>query len=321
MRTSVAMLACVPVILVGASVAFGQGTTLQYRWIKGDDLRYRFTVQGSTTMSGMPGVAEMQMEQTSVQVVRLKVLDVAADGSATLSQTVESMRMEMSTQDGKTVFDSAAADTAADSGPPELRATLAAMLGEPITITMAPTGAVIKVEGLSRIVDKMMKTIPQGGAAALFVSQLKAGMTDEAVRSTFSQGFVTFPDHAVTTGGTWTGEFPMSIPNMGTLSTSKTSTLVGIESNSGSPVARIATAISMRQVAPSPQAGPMGMTFKIADCKGEGEVLFDIAKGRVLKSSYKSDMPMTMSMPSPGGEQVNVKSLVRSTATMEIVDK
>jgi hypothetical protein len=60
-------------------------------------------------------------------------------------------------------------------------------------------------------------------------------------------------------------------------------------------------------------SGALGMTAKLADSDGEGEILFDIAKGRVQKTSFKTEMPMTLSVSGPAGSQINSQGLVRST--------
>ena len=303
------------------SSAYGQDAALRYRWVKGEEVRYRVSQQGTTTISGLPGMGEMTMDQSHVQVLRLTVEDVATDGSATLRQTFESVRMELNSPAGKAVFDSAAADKPTDPIAVAIGATMSAMIGESITVVLVPTGAVIKVEGMSRIFDKIMKTLPQDPTGAQVFSQLKGTMSDDAMRSMFEQGFATFPDHAVKAGETWTGQFRMSLPIIGTVTTTRTSTLQGVESSNGTSIARIATMFAMRQDAEASPPGPMGMTAKLADSKGEGEILFDIAKGRVQKTSSRSEMPVTLSMTGPNGSQINAQSLVRTTVTMELVEK
>ena len=308
-------------VLVAVSSAYGQDATLRYGWVKGDEFRYRLSQQGTMTITGLGGIGDMTTDQSNAQVFRLTVEDVDADGSATLRQTFESVRLETNSPAGKKVFDSAAADKPIDPIAAAMGTTMSAMIGESITIVLAPTGAVIKVEGTSRIFDKVMKTLPQNPAAAQTVSLLKGIMSDDAMRSMLEQGFVTFPDHAVKPGETWTGQFKMSNPMFGSLTTTRTSTFTGVESTSGTSIARITAMVAVRQDSEASPSGPMGMTVKLADSTGEGEILFDIAKGHVQKTSFKSEMPMTMSVTGPAGGQINSLSLVRNTITMEIVEK
>jgi hypothetical protein len=321
MRFLVGTLTCVVAILVGVSSTYGQDATLRYRWTNGDEVRYRLSQQGSTTVTGLPGVGEMTTDQSSVQVIRLTVEDIATDGSSTLRQTFESMRMEVNTPAGKAVFDSAAADTPIDPIAAAMGMTMSAMIGESITIVLLPTGAVSRVEGMSRILDKIMKTLPQNPAVAQTIGQLQGMMGDDAMRSLFEQSFMKFPDRAVKAGETWTGQFKMSNPMFGALTTTLTSTLQGVEASNGASIARITATIAMAQDAQASPTGLPGLTAKLADSRGEGEILFDITKGRLQKSSFKTEMPVTMSMTSPAGGDINSQMLVRNTVTMEIVEK
>ena len=60
MRTTRFALLAIAVALVGdVSSALGQDATLRYKWVKGDQVRYRTTQRSSTTMSGVPGLGEL----------------------------------------------------------------------------------------------------------------------------------------------------------------------------------------------------------------------------------------------------------------------
>ena len=314
MRLRVALIAAVAAVLVAAS-SYGQEATLRYRWVKGEEVRYRIGREATTTMSGLPGAGEMTVTQNSVQVVRVSV-DDAGPESATLRMTFESVRMEVATPMTKMIFDSAA-----DKPSNPLGMTISAMIGESITLVVAPAGNVIKVEGMSRIFDKMAKALPQSPAAnAQVLGQLRASLGDEAFSSMFSQGFAQFPDRPLKPGDSWSHAINVSVPIVGTISTATTSTLKAIEVSAGASIARIATLIVLKQDA-NAATGLSGMTVKLADGTGEGEVLFDISKGRVQKTSNKTDMPMSMSMTGPDGTQITTQGVNRTTMTMEIVEK
>jgi hypothetical protein len=53
-------------------------------------------------------------------------------------------------------------------------------------------------------------------------------MGDDAIRAMFQQGFSAFPNHPVTPGENWTGQFQMTNPMFGK-TTSTTSTLKSVE--------------------------------------------------------------------------------------------
>jgi Family of unknown function (DUF6263) len=314
-RFRVASIAVLVAVLVDSSSSYGQEATLRYRWVKGEEVRYRVSQQGTTTMSGLPGAGEMTVTQNSVQILRVSV-DEAGPESATLRMTFEAVRMEMTTPMTKVVFDSAA-----DKPSDPLGMAMAAMIGESITLVAAPTGHVTRVEGMSRILEKMTKTLPQSPGNAQVFGLLKTSMSDDMMSNMFSQGFAQFPDRAVKAGDSWSHEFNVSVPMVGTLSTTNTSTLKAIELSAGTSLARIATLVVMKQDANAAAAGFPGMTARLANGTAEGEVLFDITKGRVQRTSNNTDLPMSMSMTGPDGTQINAKSVTRTTMTMEIVEK
>ncbi len=321
MRTRVATLTTAVAVLLGASLVFGQDATLRYRWVKGDVLRYRLSGHSSTTTTGLPGMGDMTLDQDMTQVMRISVDEVAADGTATLRQSIESMRMEMTSPAGKSAIDSAAKDKPSDPRAAAMQAMISAMVGEPVTVVVAPTGAVTKVEGMSRLFEKVMKTMPQDPMTAQALKEMQGSMGDDAIRSMFEQGFATFPDHAVKAGETWTGKFQIRNPAMGALTATRTSTLEGVDSTGGTAIARIATTIAVKQDEAASRSGPMGMTSKVAESKGNGEILFDVAKGRMQKTSFKSEMPVTMSMSAPDGSPITAQTLIRTTLTMDLVEK
>src|ERR1700730_7156941 len=86
--------------------AHAQGSTLRYRWTNEDALTYRMSIRTNSTISGVPGAGDMSIDQTMTQTVRIAAQDVAPDGTATLRQTFESVRMEMNGPMGKVVYDS-----------------------------------------------------------------------------------------------------------------------------------------------------------------------------------------------------------------------
>jgi hypothetical protein len=303
------------------SSASGQDAVLRYKWVEGDEIRYRIELQSNATMSGLPTVGEMTVDQHSFQVIRLTVVSVAADGSATLRQTFESVRMEVSSPAGKTVFDSSAADAPANASKPSIATTMAALVGESITVVVLPNGTVTKVEGMSRLLDKMTNTLGQNPMAAQVAGQLRATMSDDAMRNVFEQGFPAFPERAVTPGDTWTRELTASVPILGMLTTTSTLTLKGIENSDGVALARMAVVIAMRQSQQASPSSPLPITAVFGDSKGEGEILFDLTRGRIQKTSLKTQMPATMSMPAPDGSQITVQGHFATTMTTQTVEK
>lgn len=101
-------------VMCGAVLGAMQDVSLQYRWTKGEALRYRIAQVSATTISGLPGgMPDMTIDQSTTQVFRTVAEEIAADGTTTLRQVVESIKMDMSSPMFTTSFDSASPDGAA----------------------------------------------------------------------------------------------------------------------------------------------------------------------------------------------------------------
>jgi Family of unknown function (DUF6263) len=303
---------------VTSLTAFRQEVKLAYTWPAGVPLRYRITQNTVTTMSGMPGMGEMTLDQTITQVLRIVAEKVGADGTATLQQVIESVKMDMTTPMGKMGFDSA--DPGATQDPTGMMKDIfSAMLNEPFLVVMAPTGRIESVEGLSRVVEKISKTLPQNPGSAAALDAIKASLSDEAMRGMIGQGFVAFPDKPVKAGETWNGQLKNTNPAMGAMTTEISSTLKGIEGSGDAQIARIALKFLMKQESAATNA--IGMIMKVADSSGEGELSFDVGKGRAQRSSVQMQIPMTVSGNGPDGTAVNLTTNAKSTITIELIEK
>ena len=63
------------------------------------------------------------------------------------------------------------------------------MAGESVLIEMAPDGTVRKVDGASRLADKLAAVMASDPAAGRAGQGFRSGLTDEALKSTLEQTF------------------------------------------------------------------------------------------------------------------------------------
>jgi hypothetical protein len=85
-------------------------------------------------------------------------------------------------------------------------------------------------------------------------------------------------------------------------------------------VAQVGVELTLKQEVAAPPAAN-GMVLKVLEGKGVGEIAFDVAKGRIRKSSMKTEQPSTMTMQAPDGSQVTMQNRTTTTVTMELVQK
>jgi hypothetical protein len=320
MRMYIATLAFLVAVFAGVSTASGQDATLRYRWTKGDEVRYRISQQSNTTLSGLPGLNDMSIDQNISQVVRMTVEDITADGNATIRETFESMRLEQSAPTGKVVFDSTTPHESTDTSEAAVAAMMSALVGESITMVIAPSGSVSRIEGMTRILDKAMKSLSLTPGAAVVMNQLKGLVGDDAIRGMFDQSFGIFPDRPLRVGDSWTSQFEPTNPVLGKLTASRTYTLKSIEPRNGASIAHISVTVAMKQ-GDAPAPGPLGASVRIADTETTGEIVFDATRGRVERTSLRSETPMTLALTLPDTSTANPKALTRTSLTMEIVEK
>jgi hypothetical protein len=307
-------------VCLSAAAAGAQTVTLRYHWTKGDARTYRVTTQTDNAITGMPG-GRVTTSQTMTQVLKYVVEDVAADGSATLRQTFQSIRMETVNPTGKFVIDSGVRETSQNPMVEGMRGVLAAMAGESVVIELAPDGAVRRVDGASRIADKISKVMAADPAAAQAGQGLRTSLSDEALKTTLEQTFPRLSGPPVKVGDEWQGTLAMGNPAIGRITGRSTFTLKAIEGAADAAVARIAVALVLRQDVVPPPSGPAGMVMTLGQAKGAGEIVFDVARGFIQKSTMKTDLPSTVVMTGPDGAPATMENKAATTMTLELVEK
>jgi hypothetical protein len=308
------------VALAASATQASAQTALQYRWTQGDVLLYRTVLKTTTSVSGGPaGPVEQALTQT--QTVKLLVAAVGPDGSATLRQTIESVSIDISGPMGKMAYDSAKPPPADDEDPRSatLAKTFGAMVGEAISVTIAPNGAVRSIAGTAKIIDKLMKGLPMDPFAAGLAQNIKAMLSDDALRTSLEQSFARMPEQPVKPGDTWTSEQTLGVDVIGRITGTSTFTLKAIEGTGDAAVARVGVALAIQQEG-TPGTGA-SVTVKLGPSKGEGELLFNIAKGRVERNSMRTVMPSTITMRGREGGPATVQNTTTTTMTMERVEK
>ena len=299
--------------------AFGQQVTLQYRWRKGDEVSYRFVEQTTTTtMSGLPGSGEVAVDTTFNQVIRTVVDDVAADGTATLHYVFHSARWEMKSPMGTIASDTVTSDsTAPNSLAAVMNKVLSTLVGQSFVIVMSPNGQVQSVEGMNTVMEKVFKTLPADPSVAAMLDGLKNSFSEESTRGALAQGYGQLPDRPLAPGDTWNSRWTATHPVVGRLTTTNVSTLKSVETVGADSVATVTTNLAMTQDQPAP-IGPSGLTMQ-SGSSGESEMIFDVARGRLRRSTSRATMPMKMSGPGPDGNPMNIQAVVKSLFTMELV--
>jgi hypothetical protein len=304
---------CVTVIaLVGSTATFAQAqVTLQYRWEQGQAITYQTTLKTDSTAT-IPGADDVTVHQAMTQRIKLLAAAVAPDGTATLQQTVEAVKVDMTTPLGTISFDSAAPkrdDT--DDVSRALANVFGGMVGTTISVTMAPDGAIQRIDGADRALDKIAHDLPQDRPSQQMLQSLKSVLSEDSLRASLSQSFPRLPPQPVRPGDNWTAPQALGGP-AGKIAGTQTLTLTSIDGTH----ATIGVALVLTQQSASP-LGPSGAIVKLGDIRGTGEILFDISQGRIVKATMNTELPSTMTTSTPEGHTVTIKNLSKTSMTME----
>jgi hypothetical protein len=308
-----------PAVLLLASVApiHAQNVTLRYNWKQGDVLTYKSTVRTTSTMSGGPG-GQATFEQTMGQTLKVTVAAVGADGTATLRQEIVGVTLEVTSPAGKVAYDSAKPPASnADPSVLAMSKTMGAMVGEAISVTMAPNGAVRSIAGTQKIIDKLMADLPRDPMAGGLAQNIKAMLGEDALRSSLEQSFSRLPDNPVKPGDTWTAEQSIGADTTGKIVGSSTFTLKAVEGSGDAALARVAVSLSLRQQ--NVPAAPGSMSMRLGNGRGQGELVFRIGQGIVERNSMNTDMASTASVRGPDGNPLSLQNSTKTQMTMELV--
>jgi hypothetical protein len=157
-------------------------------------------------------------------------------------------------------------------------------------------------------------------AAAAAAQGLRSMMTDEALKAMMEQSFARLPGNPVKVNDTWDGQLDLGNDIVGKIGGAVKFTVKAIDGAEDAAMARIAVSLVLKQET-APPPGPNGMVMKLGAATGDGEMLFDVARGRIRKSTMKSNMPSTITMQAPDGSPATLQNRTTTTVTMETVEK
>jgi hypothetical protein len=134
------------------------------------------------------------------------------------------------------------------------------------------------------------------------------------------QSFPKLPPQPVKPGDTWTGQIALGNQTIGRIAAALTFTLKRVDGGASGRAA-VTAAMKLTQEVKPPAAGTTRMTMTLGDSRGEGELVFDIGRGRIVTNTMRTEMPSTVTMFGPDGSPVTFHNRVKANAAMELVEK
>ncbi|HEX3601627.1 MAG TPA: DUF6263 family protein [Lacipirellulaceae bacterium] len=253
---------------------------LRWKFEVGEKLDYNMVQEMNMSAAGGPvGPMNTTMRQEMDMTWDVQGVDKKT-GEAVIKQKFDRVKMKMQTPVGGFEYDSKS-----EAAPTGLAAMIApmykAMTNGEFEITMTARGEVKDVK------------IPEDVVAALKSSPGAAAMGDiasaEGFKKMISQGALVLPEAAPKKGDTWTTKVEMNNPAAGKQTVETTYRYEGTKDIDGTTYAVIKPQLKMDFEKPAATAGQPAqqLSMKIADQSSDGEVLFNIAKGRLSSTNLQ----------------------------------
>jgi len=290
-------------VMVCAHGVSAQKLALRWKYVPGNEVVYRVTSHQDMLIPAMGGTSSSEQ----IQTMRWRVTGVAPNGDATVAVMIERVQANTRGLPGKLHYNS---ETGVVPDQPQAR-IFAAMAGSSYSMVIGADGVVRSVEGMEAVRQRMLEAMPE--QAALLNSLSGELFSDEATVRLMQQSIQMLPSEPVATGDTWDNSFSLSVPMLGTMTTSMTFTLSGIEQRDGRNVALISAAGEM--VLGSDSTSQVGVSVDLNGTKLDGTIEFDADRGLTVASSTTMVMQMTVGA---GGQDMTMN--MTQTSKLELVE-
>lgn len=248
--------------------------TLEWKFKKGESLRYEMGNSVETEFGGMEITQEQLFGYT------MEVVEVAADGTATLKTVYDRIKFKIA---GPMASEY---DSAKDKEAPSdsLGKLMAALLGKSITMKLNPKGEILEVKGYAEVMEKVMKELEEDmpGTSDMF----KRMFSDDQLKGMMQLSYGLLPKTPVAKGETWESQASFAMPMLGKLVLKHKSTLKEIQTG-GQAVIDQETKMELKA-----EEGPMG-ALELSDSKFKSQMVWLAERGAM--QSMKGTMTATMS--------------------------
>jgi len=263
-------------------------------------LRYAMEQKTVTTLK-VPG---QQLQTTLTQTIDLSwaVKDVAADGTADVSWTIDRMRTRIESALGAFAYDSK--DAKVPEGPiaSALVPTLKAIVGAPFPFKVNPQGELSDV----KVPEKVAQALRDAGPA---MSGSNSTFSEEGLKNMIIQSSLAVPGGDIAVGKSWSKQTKIPSPPIGTMTLDKTFTYLGPDPNSPN-IEKIGLATKIG-VEPQPDTK---IKFDIDAQEAKGDFSFDNAAGRIVSADVVEKMETTATVMDQ-----KIQQIVDTKTTMKLI--
>jgi len=254
--------------------------TLRWKFKSGETLRYTMVQETTQGMKGMGQDSKTSLNQTVD--LHWSVKNVASDGVAELSQTIDRVRTKVEVPGSSFEFDSQAGKDPEGQIASLMIPMLKALVGAEFTFKMNGRGELSEIKVPQKLLDALRQAGPAPNAGGM--------APEEGMKNMISQSSLTLAEGPLENGKSWTQQAKVPSP-IGTMVMDKTYTFDG-----PSPKEAGLLQISVDTKVTLEPAADSNVAVKITSQKATGEFEFDPQAGRVVSSRVKEKLQMSISV-------------------------
>jgi hypothetical protein len=249
---------------------------LRWKFNVGEKLDYTMVQEMNMAASGAAlGAAGQTTNMRQEMDMTWDVQGVNNEGEAVIKQKFDRVKMKMTGPNGGFEYDSKS-----EAAPTGLGALIApmykAMTQSEFEITMTARGEVKDV----KVPEEVLTALKSSPGAA----QMGDIATAEGFKKMISQGALVLPQDPPKEGDTWQTKVEMSNPAVGKQTVETTYRYEGTKDTEGTKYAVIKPDLKMNFDAGEAKVAPQ-LSMKIAEQSSDGEILFNIDKGRLYSTT------------------------------------
>ncbi|GIW71051.1 MAG: hypothetical protein KatS3mg102_0593 [Planctomycetota bacterium] len=313
-----------------AAAADAAPELLAWRLVPGRELRYRFTSDQLSHQQLEGRQFTTRQLHSLVWTMRVQELE-APEGPAIVRLRYDAVKVELDLMStGRLRWDSTDPEDLKRQKDPTIR-PYAALVGGELGFAMRPDGSVLEgsLVGLAAIRERVLQELGDGPFAR---HTLGVALSDAAVRSELERAFRVLPPEPAAPGASWRHRVVRPVPVLGGLAFDQDFRLAAFEQG---PAGRLARIELVSAIAPAPGALPppeptpqdaflQALAVEFQGGGGQGEVLFSLDAGCLLRSTLRSRMKLASRIGEPvasadGPGATRVATEVEQTITVELL--
>ncbi|MBI2932111.1 MAG: hypothetical protein HYY16_10715 [Planctomycetes bacterium] len=272
-------------LMVVPAVAQDEKVTIEWKFKKGDVVRYEMSQTAQTSMN------EMEMKQEMLFGTTMETKEVDEKGAGTIEIKYDRVKVKMSGM-MEVEYDSDAPkkgegeDDHAD--PAAMMAKVwGAMVGASVTAKMSPKGEILEVKGFDKLMDSIVERF--GDDQPGMGEMLKEMYNEDQMKQMMQLSYGILPGKPIGKGDTWETKGKFALPGMGEMGLENKATLKEIREGGKEAVIGMETKIEKGEGDEAP--------VKISGGKMTSELVWSIERGRLESSKG------TMKMGLEAGDQ------------------